>query len=368
MPDLRHDRSIDESLDHYWDAILAGNDATAESNLDPDLAAAARHVQALDLSPPPHPTFALTLWESLMNTTTTASSTSLFANELTALPPALHPWSGSRRSLPARGWSRLAAAVLLVGLLVGSVVAALYPLHLREGRPVLVIAPASTPSAQATIEPVFYWTLPEDLVPRSGNLDVVLWNAVIDPNTVTPILAEEVDCCAGPQISHVMDGELSLRIDGPMWIFRGNEIVAGESSAVDVAPGTFVTLHAGDTAVYAFSTGEYANRGSAPAHLIGGAMLAGSMQWPPAGFALLDGNEAYAAPSLPPGPIDVALSRAVLPPKASVPAPSQGSRVLEVGASGDASIAQQADGGLRNVGPQEETIYVFTISPAVGKP
>jgi hypothetical protein len=102
-------------------------------------------------------------------------------------------------------------------------------------------------------------------------------------------------------------------------------------------------------------------------HLIGG-ILAGSMRWAPAGFSLLDGNETYAAPALPAGAIDATLSRAVLPATTTAPAPAPGSRVLEVGATGDASIAQQADGGLRNVGPREEATYVLTLGPAGATP
>lgn len=67
---------------------------------------------------------------------------------------------------------------------------------------------------------------------------------------------------------------------------------------------------------------------------------------------------------MPSGPVDATLVRATLPPQEEVPAPALGALVLEVGAAGDADIAQRADGGLRNIGPETETIYVLTLTPS----
>jgi hypothetical protein len=38
-----------------------------------------------------------------------------------------------------------------------------------------------------------------------------------------------------------MDGEPSLRIDGPLRVFHGDAVVASTPDADDVAPGTTVT-------------------------------------------------------------------------------------------------------------------------------
>jgi hypothetical protein len=81
-------------------------------------------------------------------------------------------------------------------------------------------------------------------------------------------------------------------------------------------------------------------------------------------MTLLDGNEEYSAPALPSGPVEATLIRATLPPQGALPAPPPDSLILEVGAEGDASIGQGADGSLRNIGPQEETVYALTLSPA----
>ena len=87
------------------------------------------------------------------------------------------------------------------------------------------------------------------------------------------------------------------------------------------------------------------------------------MTWPPAGFTLLDGNEEYSVPALPPGPVQATLVRATLLPAGVMPAPPAGALVLEVGAFGDAAVGQRADGSLRNIGQQTETVYVITFAP-----
>ena len=60
------------------------------------------------------------------------------------------------------------------------------------------------------------------------------------------------------------------------------------------------------------------------------------------GAALLDHNESYSIPALPAGPVEATLTRATLPPGGEVPPPAAGALVLDVGAFGDADIAQRA--------------------------
>src|SRR5687768_9598958 len=57
-------------LRHYWDEIARGEAATP-GDLDPDLAALIPRLHALPDVPPPDPTFASRLRESLMHATTT---------------------------------------------------------------------------------------------------------------------------------------------------------------------------------------------------------------------------------------------------------------------------------------------------------
>jgi hypothetical protein len=229
--------------------------------------------------------------------------------------------------------------------------------------PATAASPTAATPTTAQLDTLFSATLPAVQVPVAGNLDEVLWHASLDPGQSVAFSAAEVDCCSGPQISHPVEGELTVKVEGPLQLFRASQIATAVADATEVPPGTEVVLHPGDTAVYDFShPAEYANHGSAPVHIIGGGFLAGSMIWTPAGLSLIDGDEEYSAPALPAGPATVTLVRATLPPRAKVPAPP-GSRILQVGAAGDASIGKQADGGLKNIGPEPATIYVLTLTP-----
>jgi hypothetical protein len=228
-------------------------------------------------------------------------------------------------------------------------------------------ADAATQSApEPMLETVFAATLPAEMIPTAGNLDFLLWNVTLDPGAEGPASSQpwtqSRTCCPGPMIAHVIEGELSVRVDGPMRIFRASSGALGSGS---VPPGTRATLSPGDTAVFAYDIpAMFANRGSDPVRLVGGGIFAGAVRSGPAALSgYLDYNEEYAVPPLPPGAVDATLVRALLPPGGEVPAPSQGALVLEVGASRDADIAQRADGGLRNTGPTVETIYVLTLAP-----
>jgi hypothetical protein len=159
-----------------------------------------------------------------------------------------------------------------------------------------------------------------------------------------------------------LEGELSVRVEGPLRVFRGSAVAPGSG---DVPPGTEVTLRPGDTVVYSYELPvEYANHGSSPVRIVGGGIFAGAVRnIPAASSQFLDFNEEYSVPALPTGPVDVTLVRATLPPGGEVPAPPSGALVLEVGASGDADVAQRVDGSLHNIGPLETTIYVLTLAP-----
>lgn len=227
---------------------------------------------------------------------------------------------------------------------------------------------AAAPLApEAALDTVFTATLPAEMVPAAGNLDFLLWNVSLDPGAEGPASAQSWTqtriCCPGPMITHVVEGELSVRVDGPLRVFRGSGVAPGSG---DVPPGTEVTLSPGDTALFAYDRpATFANRGATPVHIVGGGIFAGAVRsGPAAGSAYLDYNEEYAVSQLPPGPVDATLVRATLPPAGEVASPSPDALVLEVGATGDADIAQRADGGLRNIGPETETIYVLTLTPS----
>jgi hypothetical protein len=220
-------------------------------------------------------------------------------------------------------------------------------------------------ASETMLEPVFAATLPAEMIPTAGNLDFLLWNVTLDPGAEGPASSQSWTqtrtCCPGPMMTHVIEGELSVRVDGRLRVFRGAAGAAG-----DVPPGAEVTLAPGDTAVFSYERpATLANRGSDVVRIVGGGIFAGAVRSGPAAASeYLDYNEEYSVPQLPPGALDAALVRAVLTPDGEVPAPPPGALVLEVGAGGDADIVQSADGSLRNIGPEVETIYVLTLVPS----
>jgi hypothetical protein len=357
----------------YWDAIARGERAASDA-LDPELAAIIRQLQALGDVPDPDPSYATRLREDLMHTTThpMARSPHLSSNGRipqydlhTLAPPVARPPRWSRALVPL-ATSALVAITLVIAVVLLRAPGAALPTDDSVGLPALLVpATPGSPDATATASPetVLATTIPADQVPTAGNLDFALWHAVLDPGDEAAFEADAVACCPGPQITHVVAGELTLRVDGPVRLIRGGDPASGNSG--DVAAGSEILLHPGDTAIYDFAhPAEYANRGTDPLHVVGGGLLAGSMAWTPAGMTLLDGNEEYSAPALPPGPVALTLVRATLPPQGTLPAPPPNSLILEVGIEGDASIGQGADGSLRNIGPGEQTFYALTISPA----
>jgi DNA-binding beta-propeller fold protein YncE len=151
MPD-RHDSSIELIVDRYWDAALAGSVGPPGDDIDPELAATVQRVHALDVSQPHSPLFASTLWADLMHTHAAGVSA------LPSLPwlpsplpqPSAVSWRWSARG-PDSPLSRIAAALVLVALIAGSIVAALFPHQPRgNGRlPLSAISQSPTPDSAA---------------------------------------------------------------------------------------------------------------------------------------------------------------------------------------------------------------------------
>jgi hypothetical protein len=247
------------------------------------------------------------------------------------------------------------ALLLLVVLAVGYVT--LRSARSPADRPLslpAIVAPATT-AGQETLVSV---TLPAGAVPTSASLDVIGWSAALDPGTATDAVS---GCCRGPQVVHVLDGELTLRVDGPLQVIRATGI-GTDSDAVPAK--TAVVLNPGDSAIFDYAVvARYANRASSPLHLVGGGLLAGWVRDAPAGLTLIDYNSEYPISTLSSGPVDVALIRATLPPGGTIPAPPLGAIVIDVGGLADVDIGKARDGALRNLGPTEATFYVLSVEP-----
>jgi hypothetical protein len=275
--------------------------------------------------------------------------------------PSVLPSRGrSLRRQRHRNLGPLASAALLVFTLTAGYLM-LHPVQPSTDRPLslpAIVAPASPaidPAGQETLVSV---TLPAGAIPTSSNLDVIGWSATLDPGTATDAVP---GCCRGPQIVHVLAGELTLRVDGPLQVIRAT----GIGAASDTVPtNTAVILNPGDSAFYAYDlVASYANRASSSLHLVGGSVLAGWVRDAPAGLTVIDYNYAYPILTISAGPVAVTLIRATLPPGGTIPAPPPGAIVIDVGGLADADIGKDRDGALRNLGPTEATFYVLSVEP-----
>jgi hypothetical protein len=230
-----------------------------------------------------------------------------------------------------------------------------------------VVVTSATPDSDASVETetLFATVLPTGQIPTSGVLDFVVNRLSLDPGRSAPISPTVQACCPGPHITHVLEGELTIRVDGPMQVFRAGAVAPGTVDAGTVPPGTEVVLHPGDTITADFTLPTtYSNLGTIPVQLVTAGLYAGTLPGPWAeNVTYLDFNEDVSHNSRPSGPAEVRLVRAILPPGGEVPAPPSSSLVLEVGANGDASIGKRADGSLRNLNERAETIYVITVEP-----
>jgi hypothetical protein len=382
MPEERQHRHEIE-LNRFWNDLLAMGGDTEAGSLSGEDAETLRRLHAMTRTPPPERARARAdavwaVWAVTPGNGHAAihlASTHVLARDQ-ARSSAAEPLAPASLAAPARRWSvprapRSAApfaTVLLLLLTLGLAAAILVPGHPLANRwrdvPIALVAPGTDEPdvlAEATLTPVFAATLPAEMIPTAGNLDLLLWRTSIEPGAAAPASARTWPCCRGPQITHVLVGDLTVRVEGPAWVSRGSGMTQGMS---EVAPGSAVVLHAGDTIVFDHElAAEYANETAQAVDFLGGGIFAGAVRNGPLGLPLIDYNEAFALPALPPGPLEATLLRAVLPPGGVVPAPAADALVLEVGAFGDADIAQGADASLRNIGPQVETIYVLTLNP-----
>ena len=106
------ERQVDP-LGDFWNEVVAGRPATPD-DLDPDLAATVRRLQADGTAPAPDPAFAARLCGNLMSQSFSARPTLLSPDSVPPAPPNGRPTSPARaatggvvsgRVIGGRGWS-----------------------------------------------------------------------------------------------------------------------------------------------------------------------------------------------------------------------------------------------------------------------
>jgi hypothetical protein len=220
--------------------------------------------------------------------------------------------------------------------------------------------PAGSPPA---VETLMTTTFPAAGLPTTTNPAFILWHATIAPETEVIIPAELVACCPGPQLEHVLAGELTLRVEGPLQVLRSTS--AGTPVPVEeVAPGTDVVLRPGDTAVYALELpATYHNAGTEPVDLMAGGLFAGTPLTPPAAYAIDAVKSRDLSSRLPPGPLTVTLQRTTLAPEAVFPAPPSGALQLVMTVPEFGAVAEQSDSSARNLSQVPLVLYALILRP-----
>jgi hypothetical protein len=129
-------------------------------------------------------------------------------------------------------------------------------------------SPGATPAGPvAPIATLVTTSFPAETIPTVSSPSFLIWYATIDPDTEVAIPPELVACCPGPQIEHVLAGELTLRVEGPLQVLRTSPD-GTPMPAEAVAPGMEAVLRPGDTAVYSLELPvTYHNAGTDPVHL-----------------------------------------------------------------------------------------------------
>jgi hypothetical protein len=209
-------------------------------------------------------------------------------------------------------------------------------------------------------------TFPPAAVPTTANPAFILWHATVAPETDVAIPAELVACCPGPQFEHVLAGELTLRVEGPLQVLRASSSGMPVSAPEAVAPETDVVLRAGDTAVYALELpATYHNAGTEPVELVAGGLFAGTPPTPPAGYAIDAVKNRQVPSGLPRDPLTVTLQQTTLAPEAIFPAPPSETLQLVMTVPDFGTVAERSDGSAQNLGQVPLVIYALVLSPAM---
>jgi hypothetical protein len=265
MPD---ERCHETELNHFWNALNRDIAAPAAVTLDPGQTETLRRLRDMTAATPPAAVRARLDREvrSLLDRPANGSEpVDPRQIQLFIQGPAL--WQDDRPSpgaaqrplpRPAAGRIGWAAAQLatvslvLLALGLGMFTVGSGTAVLDRWRGMLSsFGPGST--GDLASETVFAANLPAEMIPAAGNLDFVLWNVALDPGVEGPASSQSWTqtriCCPGPMIVHVLEGVLSMRVEGPLRVFRASN---GALGAGAVPPGTEVTLSPGDTAVFSY--------------------------------------------------------------------------------------------------------------------
>jgi hypothetical protein len=241
-------------------------------------------------------------------------------------------------------------------------------LLLQSGPAVLAEMGAATPgtTAEVTVELLFTTVLSAAALPVAPITDFLLWHATIDPGVTLVFPPGYGQCCPGPVLAHVLAGELTLLVEGPLQVIRA-PTTATPGPVETVRPGTDVTLQPGDSALWRFELPTtFTNPGGTPLQLVSGGLFGGYAPGPLEGYHIPDFVEQTPAPPLPSGAVTVELVRVHLPPGTELAAAPVGALRLAIRESGVGVLERSTAGALANIGRTPVVVNVLTLFPHSG--
>jgi hypothetical protein len=367
-------------VDRYWDAWVLNGRPLETNELDPETQRLIDHLWMVGASPQAAAA-RKRVWKRLRHELEREKH-SMDTITLTPVPNAPHwnPGHPNGRGIlspapyPMRPWWRslngLAATAALIVLMLTAglfVVGPLRPAGVATepaGGPASILAPATPDPTEAVRQELVESTVPAADLPAGEDRFLHISQTTIQPGVTVTIPAEQAACCPGPAIDHVLAGELTLRVDGPLQVARSGAAPA-LGSVEDIAPGTMVMLQAGDSALYDQALAiEYVNTGDEPVQLVSGGLFLGRPQVSPPGLALNNFDSLAPLPPLPDGPVTFLLERVTLAPEVTLASPPPGAmRVLTSGPR-IAYLPKAADGSVTNLTRDPIESYVLTLFPA----
>ena len=232
-----HEREA--ALNHFWNALIGLEQHAHETDLTPEEIAVVRRLHRVGAAPRTGLS-AEAAWPQVLArieaTRGTKEDPMFLTNAASVSTPSMLPnGRGVGHAVPPHGldavgaarrwsWGQTATAALLLLTLVSTFVAFGRMRGELEERPASLPAVlVATPSPETAEKTLVSTILPAEMIPTAlGNRTFNVWHVELEPGTRVPVTGQ----LPGPQITHILAGELTLRVDGSLKVVRGGGIVA----------------------------------------------------------------------------------------------------------------------------------------------
>lgn len=355
-------------LRRYWDEIARGRPA-ALGEVDPKLATMIRQLHELPDVPPPDPTYARQLRESIMHISSAPVllTTTRLANGRTS--PRSHPsiipnLPDSRRRRWILAYLSTAALIIITMAVTFLAIGPPWPTRPVEdrGNVPAVVAPATPSPSMSVDDSLVTVTLPAGAVPAeivaglnhysvpAGNEGKWSWT-----------------CCTGPRLDYILEGTITVRGAGPMRVQRDGDPGSWE----DIAPGTDIILEPGDALLSRLEDSfDAVNAGSLAVELLDLVLVAGTPLDDPVPYQEsgavaweFQDQDLWLLPiTVPEASVTIDLWQASLETDAIVPPPQGAMIQLAITRDEGAIISTQEGFVVKNLSQAPVSAYLMTLT------